>query len=71
MRIELDKQYRIAATDPMFSDWFNVVAVAKQERNGVYEMHANNAFIYCTERQLRSVRKPTKKRKGNAKCCNK
>jgi len=56
MKIEVDKKYKIIATDPLFSDWFGVIAMCKKDNSGVYEMHANNAFIFCRANQLSGVR---------------
>jgi len=61
MRIEIGRKYKIVATDPLFFDWRGVVAECRAEVNGVYEMHANNAYIYSEARHLRPQYPPRKK----------
>lgn len=66
MRIEIGKKYKIVATDPLFSDWRGVVAECKAEVNGLYEMHANNAYIYSEGRHLRTPYATRKQKMSNA-----
>lgn len=68
MKIEIGNNYKIALVDPLFSDWIGVIALCARQVNGLFEMHANGAYIYCEAGHLQRtmvVKKCCTKRKAN------